>query len=140
MNINIEADEGGIYTFDKSRHQVVEDAIRGAKVLRGAWKNPRFPKSMPDQWGRITDESPDSQSSDESRICSTPNICGGCARIVGTRVPVWGLEAARLDGCTDAEILEMFPVVTLADLRAAWGYVCDHQEEIAALVRANNEE
>ncbi len=34
------------------------------------------------------------------RIVSTPGICGGCARITGTRIPVWGLVQARRQGAS----------------------------------------
>ena len=73
----------------------------------------------------------------ESCIISTPNICGGSARIKDTRIPVWGLALARKQGFTDSEILEMYPHLQLSDLAAAWEYQASHVEEINAEIESN---
>lgn len=73
----------------------------------------------------------------ESCIISTPNICGGSARIKDTRIPVWGLALARKQGFTDSEILEMYPHLQLSDLTAAWEYQASHTDEITAEIQNN---
>lgn len=42
-------------------------------------------------------------------IDSQPQICGGSARIIRTRIPVWLLEALRRDGRSEAELLADYP-------------------------------
>ena len=39
-------------------------------------------------------------------IESTPNVCGGSACIVRTRIPVWILENARRQSVTESELLQ----------------------------------
>ena len=73
----------------------------------------------------------------ESSIISTPNICGGSARIKGTRIPVWGLALARKQGFTDSEIIEMYPHLHLSDLASAWEYVASHADEINGEMESN---
>jgi uncharacterized protein (DUF433 family) len=51
-----------------------------------------------------------------------PGVCGGSARMLRTRIPVWTLEAARRQGMGDAAILAAFPVLTAEDLTNAWNY------------------
>jgi uncharacterized protein (DUF433 family) len=76
----------------------------------------------------------DAKAQERAIVC-TPGICGGNARIPGTRIPVWGLEKARRVGRSDANILECYPWLTLADLNLAWAYVATHTEEIEAQIR-----
>lgn len=33
-----------------------------------------------------------------------PGVCGGSARIIRTRIPVWLLDALRRDGSSEAEL------------------------------------
>lgn len=63
-------------------------------------------------------------------IESTPDICGGAARIIRTRVPVWVLEQARRLGTTEAEILRCYPTLRAEDLANAWTYVRLNRREI----------
>jgi uncharacterized protein (DUF433 family) len=81
----------------------------------------------------------DASARQPGKIVCTPGICGGKARIHGTRIPVWGLEHARQSGCSDRQILEMFPGLVKADLAAAWVYVERHGKEIRQQIRANEE-
>lgn len=74
---------------------------------------------------------------EESRISTTAGICGGVARIKGTRIPVWGLERARRSRMADNVILSMFPAITLPDLFAAWQYVNANQQAIDQQIAAN---
>ena len=70
-------------------------------------------------------------------IEKTPGICGGDARIAGTRIPVWLLVAFRDEGMTDAELLQNYPSLSVEDLTHAWKYATVHSQEIAAAIRAN---
>ncbi len=60
---------------------------------------------------------------------STPGICGGEARIVRTRIPVWVLEQARRLGVTEADLLRSYPTLRAEDLVHAWAYARAHREE-----------
>jgi uncharacterized protein (DUF433 family) len=73
------------------------------------------------------------------RIIKTPGVCGGDARIQGTRISVWGLEEWRRLGWSDARILDAFPQLQPDDLAAAWAYVAQHSEEIEQAIRENQE-
>jgi uncharacterized protein (DUF433 family) len=63
-------------------------------------------------------------------IDSAPGICGGEARVVRTRIPVWVLEQARRLGASDAEILGSYPILRAEDVANAWAYVRAHRDEI----------
>ena len=67
-------------------------------------------------------------------------ICGGSARIVRTRIPVWLLESLRRDGKTDAELLAAYPSLTAEDLANVWGYARSHRDEIDRDIKANGDE
>ena len=63
-------------------------------------------------------------------IESTPDVCGGEARIIRTRIPVWVLEQARRLGVTEADLLRSYPTLRAEDLVHAWAYARAHREEI----------
>ena len=67
-----------------------------------------------------------------------PRVCGGSARIAGSRIPVWSLESWRRLGADDAEILRNFPTLQVADLLNAWHYVDRHRQEIDREIREND--
>ena len=69
------------------------------------------------------------------RIESDPAICGGEARIVGTRIPVWVLVELRRQEANDAEIMANYPRLERADLEAAWKYERENAAEIAREIR-----
>jgi uncharacterized protein (DUF433 family) len=73
-------------------------------------------------------------------IESTPDICGGAARIVRTRIPVWVMEQARRLGTSEADLLRAYPTLRAEDLANAWAYVRSHREEIDEEIRQNEEE
>lgn len=75
----------------------------------------------------------------DSRIDRKDNVCGGAACIRGTRLPVWGLQAARQRGISDREILEMYPFLSQDDLDAAWVFVLNHEDEIRSQILENEE-
>ena len=73
-------------------------------------------------------------------IEKTSGVCGGNARIAGTRIPVWLLVAYRQDGASDADLLEAYPNLTQSDLANVWVYAESHSEEIAAAIALNESE
>ena len=81
-----------------------------------------------------------SQLSQESAgIESTPDVCGGQACIVGTRIPVWVLEQARRLGVSEADLLRSYPTLRAEDLTNAWTYAASHAEELDRAIRENEE-
>lgn len=77
------------------------------------------------------------KTSTVATIGKTPGVCGGDARITGTRIPVWQLVEARNAGTREAQILIDFPRLTVRNLIDAWAYADEHPEEIAAAVHDN---
>jgi uncharacterized protein (DUF433 family) len=72
-------------------------------------------------------------------IQKTPNVCGGAACIRNTRIPVWVLVQARGLGCSEAEILENYPMLSRADLTNVWLYGSQNSTEIEQVIRENDE-
>ena len=68
---------------------------------------------------------------------STPGVCGGEARIVRTRIPVWALEQARRLGTSEADLLHAYPTLRAEDIAMAWAYARSHREEIDNDIREN---
>ncbi len=65
------------------------------------------------------------------------NRAGGDACVRDTRITVWGLEAFRQSGMSDADIMAAVQGLTTGDLEAAWDYVAAHSSEIDEAIRAN---
>ncbi len=72
-------------------------------------------------------------------IEKTPGVLGGDACVAGTRIAVWMIEGYRRLGWTDAQILENYPSLELADLEHAWSYAAAHSDEIDRTMRENEE-
>ena len=70
-------------------------------------------------------------------IDSRPDVCGGEACIVRTRIPVWLLEQARRLGVTEQALLAAYPSLRAEDLVNAWAYARAHSAEIEAQIREN---
>jgi uncharacterized protein (DUF433 family) len=70
-------------------------------------------------------------------IDSTPDILGGEARIVRTRIPVWVLVQARRLGATEADMLRSYPTLRAEDLTNAWAYARSHPDEIEQHILEN---
>lgn len=68
-----------------------------------------------------------------------PGVCGGEARIVRTRIPVWLLVRARELGSSEAGLLEAYPSLRAADLTQAWHYALAHEDEIRRAIETNEE-
>ena len=64
-------------------------------------------------------------------------VCGGSARVIRTRIPVWLLESFRRSGSTDAQLLSAYPSLTAEDLASAWHYAWSHREEMDREIAAN---
>lgn len=72
-------------------------------------------------------------------IENRPEVAGGVACIVQTRIPVWLLEQARRFGTSEAELLRAYPVLRAGDLTNAWAYVRTHRDEIERQISENEE-
>jgi uncharacterized protein (DUF433 family) len=70
-------------------------------------------------------------------IEKTTGVCGGAARVAGTRIPVWQLVAARETGASEGQLLMDFPRLEARNLVDAWAYAADHPEAIRAQIHAN---
>jgi uncharacterized protein (DUF433 family) len=70
-------------------------------------------------------------------IVKTPGVCGGTARVDGTRIPVWQLVEERDLGASEAQLLNSYRTLTARDLVAAWDYAEAHSEEIVSEIRRN---
>ncbi len=69
----------------------------------------------------------------------TPNVSGGEACIVRTRIPVWLIVQARKLGSTDADILRAYPTLKAEDLINAWAYYRANKDEIEIQIAENEE-
>ena len=72
-------------------------------------------------------------------IEKTPNVCGGSACIIRTRIPVWTLVSFRKAGLNDVDLLTAYPTLRQQDLYNAWAYYQANQTEIDNDVKENNE-
>jgi len=72
-------------------------------------------------------------------ITKTPGVCGGKACIAGRRIRVMDVASYHDIGKTAAEIVEMFPSITEADVHAAIAYYLDHRDEIQDDLRRGRE-
>jgi uncharacterized protein (DUF433 family) len=66
-----------------------------------------------------------------------PDVCGGEACMVRTRIPVWLLVQARRLGTSDIDILRSYPALRVEDLANAWAYARSHAEEIEQQIQDN---
>jgi uncharacterized protein (DUF433 family) len=60
------------------------------------------------------------------RITQSPGVMGGKPCIKGTRIPVDIIVDYIASGDTIAEVLEGYPDLTEADVRAALAFAADH--------------
>jgi len=65
-----------------------------------------------------------------SLIVKTPDVCGGRARLVGSRMPVWTLVAMWKRGASDEDLLKAYPWLTQIELDEARDYSMVNEEEI----------
>lgn len=65
-------------------------------------------------------------------VAKTPGVCGGRARIEGTRIRVYNIAFMHNNGDTDTKIREAYPDLSGAQIHAAIAYYYDNREEIDA--------
>ena len=70
-------------------------------------------------------------------IESRPDVCGGEACIVRTRIPIWLLENARRQGAAEQVLLAAYPALRAEDLVNAWNYARSHAAEMDRQIRDN---
>lgn len=70
-------------------------------------------------------------------IDSSPDVCGGAARLVRTRIPIWVLVQTRRLGASEADLLRAYPQLLAEDLAHAWAYSEAHPQEIDRYIREN---
>ena len=70
-------------------------------------------------------------------IESRPDVAGGEACIVRTRIPVWLLVQASKLGTSEADLLRAYPTLRAEDLANAWSYYRSHRKEIDKHIREN---
>ena len=70
-------------------------------------------------------------------IEKTTDVCGGDARVAGTRIPVWVLVDARAKGYSDADLLASYPTLSAQHLVSAWLYAEMFEEEVRAAITRN---
>ena len=66
-----------------------------------------------------------------------PEVCGGEACLVRTRIPVWLLVQAKRLGASEAELLRCYPSLRAEDLTNAWAYERAHKDEIDSQISSN---
>ena len=72
----------------------------------------------------------------QERIDRDPRVAGGEAIIKGTRVTLRTVLASLAEGATTAEILEDFPTLAAADVRAAIAFAAASAQEDLPVVGA----
>jgi uncharacterized protein (DUF433 family) len=73
-------------------------------------------------------------------IEKTPGVCGGRACIAGHRIRVMDIVGwHEKRGQSIAQIVEMFPGISRADIHAALAYYFDNIEEIESDIRKDEE-
>jgi len=72
-------------------------------------------------------------------IESTPGICGGRARIAGTRVPVHRIAGYYRLGYSPEEMLTLLNSLSLAQVHAALAYALANSEEMTGALQEEDE-
>lgn len=65
------------------------------------------------------------------------NVCGGCAIVVNSRLPVWVVADAMKAGQTDTEMIEAWPRLTCELLGEIRSFYFSHRAEIDSDIRKN---
>ena len=77
---------------------------------------------------------------DRPRIVSTPGTCGGKPRIEGHRITVKHIVLDyQREGMSPDEIVSAYPTLTLSDVHAALAHYYDHQTEIDANIKEDDD-
>ena len=72
-------------------------------------------------------------------IVKTAGVVGGRARIEGTRIAVWHLAERLRAGDSARDLLDDFPYLGIERITSALIYAVDHEAEIAADIREQDE-
>lgn len=67
----------------------------------------------------------------------TPGVCGGAARVAGTRIPVWTIERFRQLGASKQDLLTYFPTLSAVQVERALEYARAHPDEILPEILQN---
>ena len=70
-------------------------------------------------------------------VAKTPGVCGGKARVEGTRIRVHDVAFLHKEGASDGRVREEYPDLTPAQVHAALAYYYDNREEIDAELAAD---
>ncbi len=73
-------------------------------------------------------------------IEKTPNVCGGSACIIRTRVPVWTLISFKKAKINDIDLLNSYPTLRQQDLLNAWSYYKANKKEIDQDIKENSDD
>lgn len=73
-------------------------------------------------------------------IEKTPNVCGGSACVIRTRIPVWTLVSFKKLGMNDNTLLISYPSLRHQDLNNTWAYYKTNKKEIDKDIFENNED
>ena len=71
---------------------------------------------------------------------STEGVCGGYARLRGTRIPIWTLVSFKNQGASHEELLRNYPTLTLKKLQISWDYYDRHREEVDNVIASHHED
>ena len=77
--------------------------------------------------------------STQPEIVKPLEISDGAAYIANTQIAIWELVNAQDLGCSDPDLLQMYPQLTESDLATAWAYVEAHPKEIMLALQAIDE-
>ncbi len=75
----------------------------------------------------------------QAEVAKPVESSAGEARIGDTQIAVWELVNAQDLGCSDRDLLQMYPQLTENDLATAWDYADAHPEEIMLALQAIDE-
>lgn len=77
---------------------------------------------------------------DYRNIEKVPDVCGGRAVVVGTRVRVSVILTCYRQGMTVEQIVQAYPHLRPGDVHDALAYAYDHPDEINADIAADDEQ
>jgi uncharacterized protein (DUF433 family) len=80
-----------------------------------------------------------SLTSNRSEIAKPVKVGGGEARIGDTQIAVWELVNAKGLGCSDADLLQIYPQLTALDLANSWEYAEANADEISRTLQEIDE-
>jgi uncharacterized protein (DUF433 family) len=75
----------------------------------------------------------------ERAVEVTKGVCGGYARLKGTRIPIWTLVSLRHQGADEVELLRNYPTLTPERLQVAWDYYDRHRGETDQIIASHEE-